>query len=66
MSNVNLNSQFKNELKIVKSLKLDGVIEDYKHNEACSVLWIKADGEWIEVWSIGAYVDSFDQPHNGT
>jgi hypothetical protein len=65
MSQVNLNNQFKDELKIVKSLKLDGVIEDYKHNDACSVLWVKAEGEWIEVWSIDAYIDSFNQPYNG-
>lgn len=61
---MNLNKAFNDELKAVKSMKERGVIQDYKSNEKAGIVWIKAEGEWIEVWNVEDALD-FSKPFNG-
>lgn len=61
---MNLNKAFYDELKAVKSMKERGVIQDYKSNEKAGIVWIKAEGEWIEVWNVDDVLE-FSKPYNG-
>lgn len=49
---MDLNKQMTYEVEAVKSMKERGVIEDYRFNEKAGIVWVKAEGEWFEVWSI--------------
>lgn len=61
---MNLNKAFNDEVKAVKSMKDRGVIQDYKSNEKAGIVWIKAEGEWIEVWNVDDVLE-FSKPYNG-
>lgn len=61
---MNLNKVFNDEVKAVKSMKERGVIQDYRSNEKAGIVWIKADGEWIEVWNVEDVLE-FSKPYNG-
>lgn len=61
---MNLNKSFNDEVKVVKSMKERGVIQDYRSNEKAGIVWIKADGEWIEVWNVEDVLE-FSKPFNG-
>ena len=58
MSTISLEKIYKQELSCVRSMKERGVIQDYKGNAFAGVIWIKADGEWIEVWNVNDVLDS--------
>lgn len=55
---MNLNKAFNNEVNAVKSMKERGVIQDYRSSEKAGIVWIKAEGEWIEVWNVDDVLDS--------
>lgn len=58
MKNINLDKIFKDEVKAVKSMKERGIIQDYRSHESSGRIFIKAEGEWIEVWNIDDALDS--------
>ena len=60
---MNLNKAFNDEVKAVKSMKERGVIQDYRSNGEAGIVWIKAEGEWIEVWNVDDALD-FSQLYN--
>jgi hypothetical protein len=64
MSNINLNHAYHQEIKAVRSMKERGVIEDYKGNEAVGVVWVKAEGEWLEVWNWTEAIESHTDYNN--
>lgn len=57
MSHTNLDKLYTQEIKAVKSMKERGVIEDYRFNDKAGIVWIKAEGEWIQVFSIDEVLD---------
>ena len=61
---MNLNKAFNDEVKSVKSMEERGVIQDYRSNEKAGIVWIKAEGEWIEVWNVEDVLE-FSKPYNG-
>lgn len=61
---MNLNKAFNDEVKAVKSMKERGVIQDYRSNEKAGIVWVKAEGEWIEVWNVEDVLE-FSKPFNG-
>ena len=58
MTTINLDRRYVEEVQAVKSMKERGVIQDYKSNEKSGIVWIKAEGEWIEVFSVDECLDS--------
>lgn len=64
MTHINLDKRFNAEVTAVKGMKERGVIEDYRHNVTAGIVWIKADGEWIEVFSIDEVL-FHETAHNG-
>lgn len=64
MTHINLDKRFNAEVNAVKSMKERGVIEDYRHNATAGIVWIKAEGEWIEVFSIDEVL-FHETAHNG-
>lgn len=61
---MNLDKAFKDEVKMAQSLKDKGVIQDYRSNSTAGIVWIKAEGEWIEVWNVNDVLD-FSRAYNG-
>ena len=61
---MNLDKAFKDEVKVAQSLKDKGVVQDYRSNATAGIVWIKAEGEWIEVWNVNDVLD-FSRPYNG-
>ena len=55
---MDLSKAFNDEVNAVKSMKERGVIQDYRRNEKAGIVWIKAEGEWIEVWNVDDVLDS--------
>ena len=61
---MNLDKAFTAEVQAVKSMKERKIIEDYRSNEKAGIVWIKAEGEWIEVWNVNDALD-FSHPIQG-
>lgn len=64
MKTINLNRQYNQEIKAVRSMKERGVIEDFKGNAEAGIVWIKAEGEWIEVWNMSEALESHTAYNN--
>ena len=64
MKTINLDKRFTAEVNAVKGMKERGVLEDYRHNATAGIVWIKAEGEWIEVFSIDDVL-FHETAHNG-
>ena len=62
---MNLDKAFKDQVKMAQCLKDEGSIQDYRSNATAGILWIKEEGEWIEVWNVSDILD-FVHPYNGT
>ncbi len=58
MTTINLDRRYAEEVHAVKSMKERGVIQDYKSNEKSGIVWIKAEDEWIKVFSVDECLDS--------
>ncbi len=58
MTKINLDRRYAEEVQAVKSMKERGVIQDYKSNGKSGIVWIKAEDEWIEVFSVDECLDS--------
>lgn len=61
---MNLGKAFQEEVKTAKSMKERGVIQDYRSSETAGIVWIKAEGEWIEVWNVEDALN-FNKPIQG-
>jgi hypothetical protein len=64
MKTINLNKHYDQEIKAVKSMKERGIIEDFKGNPDAGIVWIKAEGEWLEVWNMSEALDSHTAYNN--
>ena len=61
---MDLNNQYHLEMETAGRLKKKGFIEDYKGNESVGVVWVKAEGEWIEVWNWTEVIESHTTYNN--